>query len=56
MKSSLAMSIVFSSGFHALSTRESAHAFGVVSFATAVRRIFWPCSSVPVSSQVSSPA
>jgi hypothetical protein len=40
MKSSLAMSIVFSSGFHALSTSESAHAFGVVSFATAVRRIF----------------
>jgi len=56
MKSSLEMLMVFSSGCQASATSLSAQAFGVVSLATAVRRIFCPCSSVPVSSQVSSPA
>ena len=41
---------------HGQKILRTATANGVTPFAVAVRRIFWPCSSVPVSIHVSSPA
>src|SRR6218665_3378388 len=52
MKSSLAMLTVCNNGNQALDTSLSAHSWGVTPFAVAVRRIFWPCSSVPARQDI----
>jgi hypothetical protein len=55
MKSSLAASIVSSTGSQASRTSLSVHSCGLTPLAWAVRSSFSPCSSVPVRNHTLSP-